>query len=60
MEIPEMWCIVCKKFVRPLVQCASVEHGGWYCGHHNEQELKAAEQCAHTDAPESGSHQARK
>jgi hypothetical protein len=39
----QMWCIVCRKFVRPLVQCASIEHGGWYCGHHTAQELKAAE-----------------
>jgi hypothetical protein len=44
MEIPEMWCIVCEKFVRPLVQCADIKYGGWYCGHHTAQELSAVMQ----------------
>jgi hypothetical protein len=43
MEIHEMWCVVCKKFVRPSTQIADIRYGGWYCGHHTQKELKTAQ-----------------
>lgn len=52
MEIPKMWCIVCKRFVRPYLQVSSHEWGGWYCGHHTIEELKAAQPALALDAPQ--------
>jgi len=54
MEIPEMWCIVCRKLKRPSVQIASLEYGGWYCGYHTREELVLAKTAGKMGAMEAG------